>query len=200
MDLHIGNYTKQELEEVLSLINPYTKDTILEKKKNLHDKLINDSNLGIELKANIGRFLDNVSKRLIGNISQGIKESASKVAQSFDQLGKNKMIESDNHMLISNPYTEGAYDAKPESGRIVGGHGAPPGIINPIKYKTIKRIANIDTRFRDNYFNTVSTDMHITLPYKFEKVVSMTLASLEIPLTSYTISAALNNNTFVVEY
>ena len=199
MDLNIGNYTKQELEEVLSLINPYTKTDIVNKKIKLHDKLTNDSNLGIELKTNIGRFLDNVSKRLMDNISEGIKEARPKTPQSFDQLGENKMVESDNHMLINNPYTEGAYDAKPESGRIVGSFGAPPGIINPIKYKTIKRIANIDTRFRDNYFGTVSTDMHITLPYKFEKVVSMNLASLEIPLTTYTISAALNNNTFVVE-
>ena len=164
MNLDIGDYSKHELEEVLSLNYPYSSSDILEKKKALHDKLLNDSNLGNEFKAKVGGFLDSLSERLIDNISEGIKESRPDNPATFSQLGENKMIENDNHMLIKDPYTEGAYSASPESGRIVGGYGAPPGILNPIKYKTIKKALNIDTRFRDNYFSTISTDIHITLP------------------------------------
>ena len=200
MNLDIGDYSKNELEEVLSLNYPYSHSDVVEKKKKLHDKLLNDSNLGIDFKSKIGGFLDNLSDRLIGDISEGIRESHPNNPEVFEQLGENTMIENDNHMLIKDPYTEGAYSASPESGRIVGGYGAPPGILNPIKYKTIKKALNIDTRFRDNYFNTISTNVHLTLPYKFEKVISMNLASMEIPLTYYAISAAQNNNTFVVEY
>jgi hypothetical protein len=39
-----------------------------------------------------------------------------------------------------------------------------PGTINPIKKKTIRQYLNIDTRFRDNYYGSPSTNYLLSLP------------------------------------
>ena len=94
-----------------------------------------------------------------------------------------------------------AYNSKLTDGLHVGDlGGAPPGIINPLNYRTIKRALNIDSRFRPNYYQTSSSDQMLSLPYKFEKVISMRLASIELPLTYYAISESLGNNCFVVNW
>lgn len=78
--------------------------------------------------------------------------------------------------------------------------GSGTGTINPIQRRTVKRALNIDTRFRPNYHSTKSTDIQISLPYRFEKVIGMRVAAVEMPLTYYAISAELGNNTFRVEW
>lgn len=65
-----------------------------------------------------------------------------------------------------------------------------------IRPKTVQKIVNVDTRFRNNYYTTRSTDFTITLPYKISDVISTRLAAYEIPCTYHTISAALKNNKF----
>jgi hypothetical protein len=78
--------------------------------------------------------------------------------------------------------------------------GAGTGTINPIQRRTVKRALNIDTRFRPNYHSTKSTDIQISLPYRFEKVIGMRVAAVEMPLTYYAISAELGNNSFRVDW
>jgi hypothetical protein len=67
-----------------------------------------------------------------------------------------------------------------------------------IRPKTVQKIVNIDTRFRNNYYSTRSTDFTITLPYRITDVISTRLAAYEIPCTYHTISSALKNNTFTL--
>lgn len=78
--------------------------------------------------------------------------------------------------------------------------GTGTGTINPIQRRTVKRALNIDTRFRPNYHSTKSTDIQISLPYRFEKVIGMCIAAVEMPLTYYAISTELGNNTFRVDW
>ena len=52
----------------------------------------------------------------------------------------------------------------------------------------------MDTRFRSNYYATKSTDFVFNIPYKFENVTCMTLATYELPLTFYAISQQYDNN------
>jgi hypothetical protein len=72
--------------------------------------------------------------------------------------------------------------------------------MNPIKVNTIKRAVNIDTRFRPNYYTTKSSDLHIHLPTKVERAVSMRLASIEIPMSFYAINSEFGNNVFKVTW
>ena len=64
--------------------------------------------------------------------------------------------------------------------------------------ETYKRSLNIDTRFRENYYKTSSTDFHVSLPVRIKGVTRMKLCSLELPFTIYNISASQGNNYFYV--
>lgn len=65
--------------------------------------------------------------------------------------------------------------------------------------ETYKRTLNIDTRFRENYYKTSSTDFHLSLPVRIKGVTKMKLCSLELPFTIYNISASLGNNYFYIQ-
>jgi len=198
--LNINEYSDKELEDILSLSYPYEQDDILSKKNELYVKLVNDDSVTNDMKAKITSFLDTASFRLSKIISNGIELSRTK-ADTFREL-KNTVSEVNDHFIIKQERDiKEAYSAKPSDGLNIGSiGGAPPGIINPINYRTIKRAVNIDSRFRPNYYNTSSADQQITLPYKFEKVINMRLASIELPLTYYAISESLGNNAFVVNW
>ena len=68
--------------------------------------------------------------------------------------------------------------------------------INPIKQQTISKCLTIDTRFRDNYLNTKSSDFIFNLPEPITNVLSMKMSSIELPFTFYSISEKLGNNYF----
>jgi hypothetical protein len=73
-----------------------------------------------------------------------------------------------------------------------------PGIINPLKKRTIKKNLNIDTRFRENYFANQSTNFNFTLPININDVIQMQLAAIELPNTYYVISNQYGNNFFTI--
>jgi hypothetical protein len=73
-----------------------------------------------------------------------------------------------------------------------------PGVINPIKKRTIKKNLNIDTRFRDNYYSTASTNFNIQLPFNIDNVLQMQLSSFELPTSYYVVSKQYNNNYFTI--
>lgn len=71
--------------------------------------------------------------------------------------------------------------------------------INPLKKKVVTKVLNIDSRFRDNYYTTTSTDFNIKLPLSFEKVTQMELMHIELPLTFYAITKEKGNNYFWIK-
>lgn len=63
----------------------------------------------------------------------------------------------------------------------------------------IKKITvNIDTRFRDDYYKTTSSVFDYEIPDVQKNVVNMKIASIDMPMTNYTISSKLNNNKFLI--
>jgi hypothetical protein len=198
--LNINDYSDKELEDILSLSYPYQPEDIITQKKELYVKMIDDETVNNEMKAKITHFLDSAAFRLSKIISNGIELSKTNDT-TFSSL-KNTVSEVNDHFIIKREQDiKEAYSSKPTDGLHLGSvGGAPPGIINPINYRTIKRAVNIDSKFRPNYYQTSSADQHITLPYKFEKVINMRLASIELPITYYAISQSLGNNAFVVNW
>jgi hypothetical protein len=71
-----------------------------------------------------------------------------------------------------------------------------PGIINPLKRKTNRVFVNIDTRFRDNYYGTQSSNFFMGVPFSLGNILSMQLSQIELPITFYAISKQLGNNYF----
>ena len=58
---------------------------------------------------------------------------------------------------------------------------------------------NINTRFRKNYYEQLSTDFQIDLPYTINNVMNMTLDSFECSTKIYTFSEELKTNEFTIE-
>lgn len=103
-----------------------------------------------------------------------------------------------DNILIQNPNSLAGVNSSITGGRIAFSGADPPGYINPINVRTTSQAMNIDSRFRKNYYNTSSGKFGIDLPDPQKGVVSLQLASLEIPLTHYAISAKQGNACMLV--
>ena len=71
---------------------------------------------------------------------------------------------------------------------------------NIVQRKTITKLLNIDSRFRNNYTTTKSTQFTIDLPQKVYNATELTLSDLEIPTTFYGFAAEYNNHYFWIKY
>jgi hypothetical protein len=65
---------------------------------------------------------------------------------------------------------------------------------NPIYRKTVSKLLNIDSRFRENYALGTSSDFTIDLPYPIHNVIEMTLCDLELPCSHYPLNQEHENN------
>jgi hypothetical protein len=73
------------------------------------------------------------------------------------------------------------------------------GIVNPLTRKAFKKIVNINTRFRNNYTSTPSTNFSLFLPAPIKKVTSMKIADTQFPKMVYTFSSKLGSNSFILD-
>jgi hypothetical protein len=75
---------------------------------------------------------------------------------------------------------------------------APQGTLYPIRRRVQKRIICFDSRFRDNYIDTKSTDFIYNFPVPIKNVLSMRLNTIELPNSWYSYSEAKKSNTFQI--
>jgi hypothetical protein len=73
-----------------------------------------------------------------------------------------------------------------------------PGELNSIKRITLSQNFNFNSCFRHNYYTSSSTDFQYLLPCEIKNVVSLRLASIEIPNVWYLFSHKQKNNTFSI--
>ena len=197
INMNIDEYRIQDLEAFFTLpTKNYDLQDVVHKKKSMCAAVDRDGTLTAPARANINSFLDQALARIVQHllpIGSG---------KPITTLPQNTLTGDNGHFIINNPARDGItnYDSSSKTGINLDDNGAPPGIINPINVNTIKRAVNIDTRFRPNYYATKSSDLHIHLPTKVERAVSMRLASIEIPMSFYAISAELKNNVFKVSW
>jgi hypothetical protein len=72
------------------------------------------------------------------------------------------------------------------------------GVINPLERRIINKNLTIDTKFRENYYTTSSTNFLTDLPIQFNDVVSIQLDSIEFPLSYYIFSLQTGNTFFSI--
>jgi len=72
------------------------------------------------------------------------------------------------------------------------------GVINPLKKRIIKTNLNIDSRFRENYYTSLSTNYNVNLPMVISNVLTMQMTSIEFPTSFYNISSYYGNNFFSI--
>ena len=186
-DLEIEHYNETELINLLKMnkdLEYITEHDINTQLISLKKQILYDNNNQVE-NANIKDFFDKISDKLTSFI---VKRDAVQlpptnynILQSQNQLsGGNHMVTSDKIIPVQNT-TEYKY---------------PVGVLNPLEKRTITKIINIDTAFRENYNSTNPNKFIWTLPQKENNVVRMKIAALELPVMWYDISKLNKNNSF----
>ena len=192
-ELNIEKYTPEELEQMMKLKFPYSSYDIDESIGKLRKEILSDKNLEEIKQREIISFLESVHNKLNKNIIDLRHKAHPNIVS---QHGNNFIIER-NTQKIRNP--DGNPDGIPPSVRINpyrSDTGDSISFLNNWKEGVTTHLLSIDTRFRNNYYATSSTDFIVDLPVNINNVVSLELVSLEIPATYFSISKKLGNNYF----
>lgn len=104
-----------------------------------------------------------------------------------------------NDLIQSNVFRSGSNILIERPSNPSEGDGFPRGVLNPLTKRYVKTTLNIDSRYRDNYYGTTSSNFHVSLPTKIKKVVEMQLSEIEMPCSFYSISANHGNNFFWID-
>jgi hypothetical protein len=194
-DLNIDNYTKKELVEMFDLPSNYDRNILEMKESKLRESIINNKEINKDTQAKTIQFLVKAKNILLtapnnqppqnGDLKQKIMD----FYNSSYELKETKLEDPQEHMVQVRP-------DKPYLSSFPSEFF--PGVINPLKKRTIRRNLNIDTRFRENYFASPSTNFNFTLPTTFDNILQMQLTAIELPITYYNVSKQYGNNFFSI--
>lgn len=197
-DLNINNYTIKELEDIFELPTNYDESIVEMQETKLRQNILGDRSIIPVTKTNTLKFLNLIKKTLVDNIKE------KKPLYQVEKLAKNweNIYNLDRTLSKSDTINEGSTNIIKQPSTAYG-QSSPsefyPGTINPLNKRILRQNINIDTRFRENYYATKSSNFHVDLPIKLSQVVSLQLSALEIPSTFYVISQVFGNNFFVLE-
>lgn len=200
-DLNIQNYSIKELEDLFELPTNYDESVLEIKETKLRQNIISDRSIISQTKNNTLEFITKVKKTLTENLksnfSPKVNINATKLAKTWENiynmnnsLERSDLVISGSTDIINRPSTSYGQSFPSEFYQ---------GTINPLNKRILRQNINIDTRFRENYYNTTSSNFHVDLPLRLTEVVSLQLSALEMPNTFYVISKVFGNNFFVLE-
>lgn len=198
-DLNISNYTKPELEQLFELPSSYDESVVEMQETKLRQNIMNDKSIVSSVKTQTLNFISEVKKTLIVNImssyqGKNLLDEAAAIAKkyyNFDkELRPSELVSSGSTFIIDKPTTPYAQSQPGEFYQ---------GTINPLNKRSLRQNINIDTRFRENYYTTQSTNFHLDLPIRLTQVVSLQLSALEMPTSFYAVSGVFGNNFFVLQ-
>lgn len=191
-DLNIENYTREELIQMFELPSNFDRNIVEIKESKLRDSIINNKEIQKETQINTLSFLVK-AKNIILNDNHssktGLQQKIEDFYNSSYELKTTKLEDKSEHMVQVRP--EKPYLSSYPSEFF-------PGVINPIKKRTIRKNLNIDTKFRENYYSNPSTNFNFTLPTTFNDVLQMQLSAIELPTTYFVISKQYGNNFFTL--
>jgi len=190
LDLDINNYSIKDIEAFFQL-NPnikYTASDIEAKEYQIREILLKSNHVNKRFKTNLIEFLTLAKNWLIFVKCPSPKQPTT-IPKNYQldpfDVPRSKPTISRTEELVNRPETQFIYT---KDGEFL------PGNMNPLNTRTISKCLNIDTRFRDNLYTTQSSDFTIQLSTKFNKVVSLELSAVEIPVTFFGIAASYGNN------
>jgi hypothetical protein len=198
-DLNIKNYTIKELEDLFELPSNYDETIIEIQETKLRQNIINDRSIISVTKNNTLDFINKVKKTLTENLKTKLTPSTNvgRLAKNWENiynisktLESSDVINAGSTNIIKRNVTPYGQSYPSEFYQ---------GTINPLNKRILRQNINIDTRFRDNYYTTTSSNFHVDLPLKLSEVVSLQLSAFELPTTFYVISQVFGNNFFVLE-
>lgn len=186
--LDISQYSTTDMLDILKLEQDYSKDQINKQANKLKNSLFNNITISEKDKTNFMEFIDKISQALALKDSNSNPKKMSFYLNNHE-LAKSDTTEAGSTFLIEKPITKYGLSFSQKE---------VPGILNPLEKRVINKNINIDTRFRDNYYSTMSTNFNLDLPFRMKEVITMTLSSIEIPLTFYSTSNTYENDYFFI--
>ena len=188
-DLNINNYNINELRDMFDLPEKFNKNMIEIKESKVIDNIIKNKNINEETKLKTISFLIKAKNILTNHLSSNNNEMSivtHKAETTNEPLTITELESSDDHMV-----------------QIRAWEGTPDptfykGTINPLRKRTLTRTVTVDSRFRENYYNSSSTNFNVQLPLVLENVLSMSLSSIEMPTSYYVVSDHYQNNFFTI--
>jgi len=192
-DLNIKNYNKKELEDIFELPTVYNKDVLDEKEFVMKKNIIMNVSVSEETKAQIFGFIEDAKNIILSSLDDTFKHDIDVLENVYNaeftlkpvnifESGGNQVVQDKNINHYANAYV----------------NDFVKGVINPIKQTTIRNTLNIDTRFRENYYGSSSTNFQVDLPVKISSILTMDLTAIEIPQTFMNISKQMGNNFFTI--
>jgi len=191
-DLNIDNYSVSELIEMFGLPNNFNKNMIENKEINLRNSILNNTEINKQTKEDTLNFVIKAKNIILNNTKNNKNELEEKIKDFYNssyELKSSKIDEQQDHMVQVRPKKPYLSSRPSEFFQ---------GIINPIKKTTIKKNINIDSRFRDNYYTTSSTNFNVKLNMNMYNILQMQLSAIELPTTYYVISKQYGNNFFTI--
>lgn len=190
-DLNIDNYTRDELIQMFELPKNFDKNIIDIKESKLREGITNNTQINKDTQMKTLNFIAKAKNIILNNLvskpNGKLQEKIEEFYNSSYELKTTQIEDKDEHMVQvrqEKPYLS-SFPSE-----------FFPGIINPLKKRTIKKNLNIDTRFRENYYSSTSTNFNLNLPININNIVQMQLSAIELPTTYYVISKQYGNNFF----
>ena len=194
-DLNIDNYTRHELIQMFELPANFDKNILEIKESKMRDNIIKNKEINKETQIETLNFLIKAKNIVLNgtnnnNNNKENKETRDIVVSAYNTNYSLKAVQLEDpgeHMVqvrnespFINSYPSEFF----------------PGVLNPLKKKTLRKNLNIYTRFRDNYYNSSSSNFNLTLPTNFNDVIELQLTSIQLPHCYYAISKQYDNNFF----
>lgn len=186
-DFDINNYSIDDLEKFLKLGNNYNEKAVIERANSMHSAILKTMSASStklktkKMEKELVSFLDEAKRILI------------------ERMAKTRMIVmGDDHRQIINKNDAPDSVMSYIQPMTVFPTNVAQGTLNPLK----KRITNyslcMNTLFRD-CAGSVDGNILFVLPYPLKKVISLKLASLELPDTFFMISNAKKSNRIYIK-
>lgn len=192
MDLNIDNYSINDLKTFFKLDDGFSHSSIEENEYEIREQLLNSGDIDKIFKRDLIFFLDEAKSRLIQTLP---------TTKPPTSIPKNAILDYKQVPISENPAPrQSNLIERPITNYLnMKQSSFYEGTINPLATRSIDKYITIDTRFRDRFYATMSSDFMINLPTRINKVVSMQLTSVEIPTDFYSISSLYGNNFLIMQ-
>jgi hypothetical protein len=192
LDLDIRNYSINDLISFFKLQSTYTSKELITNEKTMTIAILNSKDID-ENKYNLLNFIrkgkdilmDNLHPETVENkkdkpvIKQDVPEKSPSGPEKANNVGK-----------IINPYSN-----HPSLQQ----QSIPYNSVNGYGYNTFVVNYVFNTVFRDDFFNTQSTNCTFTLPMKLKNVINLSLSGIQFPNVMFTFSAVKGTNQIYIK-
>lgn len=223
-DLNINHYTREELIDMFDLPPHFDNNVVDIQELKLRNSIFKNNKINKDTQANTINFLAK-AKKVILNLNEyntkGQNQNEDRVGSIVNEQGSiYKLTDSIKDFTMKDSMQlleDDTYESQIPTNTIMEDTGVHPiqtqlttprtssypsefysGILNPLKKRLVRKNVVIDTKFRDNYYNSSSTNFNLNLPTQFKNVVQMQLTEIEFPFYYYAISAQYGNDFFSI--